>query len=349
MNKKIFFIIIVLIGSILTIISFKNSKTEIPNESPRFRNISKINFFLGKFKPSEMVRIQPKTSGIIDEVFVAIGDKVSVNDKIARLRIIPIPEVIESTKSALQIAAVNLEQTEVDHRRNTDLFSKDVIAKIELEKTQLALDVATIAHRNAQNSFNIAKKGFSKNASESPNIIRATINGEVLNVLVKKGENVTERNTFNDGSTVAILVNSASYKFEFEITEIDIACVSKGDVFGIAIKALGNKVVQAKIAELKPLIKSDNSFYYLASAVVTDPINNLKPGFTGLAEFVLQKREATLSIKEKNIIYKSRKSYVELIAKDDSISEIEITVGISDGIYTEVLSGIKKSDRIKIQ
>ena len=56
-----------------------------------------------------------------------------------------------------------------------------------------------------------------------------------------------------------------------------------------------------------------------------------------------------VSIKEKNILYKNGKSYVELIVNNDSISEIEIQTGISDGIYTEVISDLDKLDRVKIQ
>jgi HlyD family secretion protein len=349
MNKKIIFFIVVLIGFIITIISFKNNKKEIPNESPKYRDISNTNFFLGKFKPLEMVEVQPIISGIIDSVYVEIGDRVSINDRIAKLRIIPIPQEIERTKRALQIALADLKQKKIDYNRNKSLFDKGVIAKVELEKIKLELDFAEIEYSNAQNNFNIALTGFSKNANESPNIIRSTINGKVLNVLVKKGQNVTERNTFNNGSTIAVLVNSTSFIYEFEIAEIDIASVSKGDDFSISIKALNNRVVNAKIKELKPLIKKDNNFYYLASAIILDSISELKPGFTGLAEFVLQQKTKILSIKEKNIIYKNRKSYIEIIKDDETINEIEIKVGISDGIYTEIISGITKKDKIKIQ
>ncbi len=349
MNKKIFFFILVLFGTIIITILLNNNKKEIPNEHPKYRSISKTNYFLGRFKPIEMVTIQPKISGIIDTVYVKIGDMVSTNDKIAKLRIIPIPEEIERTKKALNLATISLKQKRTDYARNSTLYNKGVISKSDFEKTELELNFAKIEYSNAQNNFNIAQKGFSKDANESPNIVRSTINGEILNVLVKKGENVTERNTFNDGSTIAIIVNTNSYIFEFEIAEIDIVSVSKGDVFSISIKALENKEVNAKIKELKPIFKNDGSFHYLANAIISDTIPELKPGFTGLAEFILQKREKVLSIKEKNIIYKNRKSYVEIITDDNSIQEIEIKIGISDGIFTEITSGIVKSNRIKIQ
>ncbi len=168
-------------------------------------------------------------------------------------------------------------------------------------------------------------------------------------MLVKKGVNVTERNTFNDGNTIATIVSTNSFIYEFEVTETDISNVKVGDTFEIAIKALNNKVVKAKIKELKPLIKEDGSFYYLANADVLSTLHGLKPGFTGLAEFTLLSKEHALTIKEKNIIYKNRKSYVELVDIEDNVTEVKIEIGISDGIYTEVLSNLKKSDRVKVQ
>ncbi len=349
MNKRIFIFIILLIIAVVSVISLRNTDKTIPSESPKYRNINKTNFFLGKFKPFEMVEVQPEISGIIDSIYVKAGDTVSVGDNIAKLRIVPIPEDLERTKRALRIASTDLKQKQINHDRNTKLFDKGVIARTEFETTELALNFAKIEYINAQNNYNIAKSGFSKNVNESPNIIKATINGEILNMLVKKGVNVTERNTFNDGNTIATIVSTNSFIYEFEVMETDILNVKIGDSFDIAIKALNNKVVKAKIKELKPLIKEDGSFYYLANANVLNTLHDLKPGFTGLAEFTLQSKEHALTIKEKNIIYKNRKSYVELVDIEDNVTEVKIDIGISDGIYTEVLSNLKKSDRVKIQ
>lgn len=349
MNKGISIFILLLIIAVVSVISLKNTEITIPSESPKYRDINKTNFFLGKFKPFEMVEVQPEISGIIDSIYVMPGDIVSVGDNIAKLRIVPIPEDLERTKRALQIASTDLKQKQINHDRNTKLFQKGVIAKTEFENTQLALSFAKIEFENAQNNYRIAKSGFSRNVNDSPNIVKATINGEILNVLVKKGVNVTERNTFNDGNTIATIVNTSSFIYEFEVTESDISHVKVDDTFDIAVKALNNEVVKAKIQELTPLLKEDGSFYYLANANVSNTLHGLKPGFTGLAEFALQSREHVLSIKEKNIIYRNRKSFIELIDLDGSVTEIEIKVGVSDGIYTEILSNLKKSDRVKIQ
>ncbi|MFV0540414.1 MAG: efflux RND transporter periplasmic adaptor subunit [Aestuariibaculum sp.] len=348
MNKKIFLLIFALCIAAFSIIFLKNEKKTIPSETPKLRNISKINYFLGKFRPVEMVMVQPEISGVIDTIYVTTGDKIAVNDKIAKINIIPLPIEIERTKKALQLALADLKQKETNHNRNISLYNKDVIAKSELEKTEIDLKFAKIEHNNAINNYNIAKTGFSISANESPNIVKSTINGEVLNVLTKKGVNVTERNTFNDGSTIAILVNTSSYIFEFEIQENDILNISKNDSLSITIKALNNKTIQAKITELSPIIKEDK-FHYLASASLLDSITHLKPGFSGLAEIKQHEKKGALSIKEKNILYKNKKAYIEIIDEDETITEIEIETGISDGVYTEILSKIDKNSLIKIQ
>ena len=349
MNKGILFFILLLVAATIAIISLKNNGKTIPSESPKYRDISNTNFFLGKFKPFEMIKVQPEISGIVDSVYVKAGDTVSVGDNIAKLRIVPVPEDIERTKRALGIATVDLEQKKVNHNRTITLFSKGVIAQNEFEATKLALDLAKIEYVNAQNSYNIAKSGFSNNVNESRNIVKATINGQVLNVLVKKGMNVTERNTFNDGNTIATIVNTSSFVYEFEVGETDISNVKIGDTFHIVVKALSNKMVKAKVNELKPLVKDNGSFYYLVNAKVLDNFKRIKPGYTGLAEFTLQDRQHVLSIKEKNIIYRNRKSYVELVDVENNINEVEIKIGISDGIYTEILSHLDENDRVKVQ
>ncbi|MCV6628670.1 MAG: efflux RND transporter periplasmic adaptor subunit [Flavobacteriaceae bacterium] len=349
MNKGITIFILLLLIVTVSIISFKNSESTIPSEFPKRRNISKTNFFIGKFKPNEMVKVKSEISGIIDTLYVKTGDTVSIGDKIAKLKIVPRAENLERARYTLKIAATNLKQKQSNYERNNILYKKGVIAKADLETIKLALDLAKIEFKNTQNNFNIAKYGYTNHINESPNIIKATINGEILNILVKKGMNVTEHNTFNDGSTIATIVNTSNFIFEFEVTETEFPNIKIHDTFEVSVKAINNKIIKARIKELKPLIKDDERFYYLIIAEVLNPTKQLKPGFSGLAEFILQEKNNVLSIKEKDIIYKNRKTFVETIENENKIKEIEIKVGLSDGIYTEVLSNLNITDRIKSQ
>jgi len=349
MNKKIITTIILLLVSIFFIIKFVNNKKQIPSEYPKYRTITKKSYMLGKFWPIDEVKIKSEISGIIEDIFIKIGDNISVGQKIAKIRIIPNPENIESAKRIMQISKVDVKQKQINYNRNRKLFDDGVIAKVKLERFIQKLKNAEIEYVFAKKNYNIALRGFSAK-NESRNIIKSTIKGTVIDIPVKVGMNITQRNNFNEGNTIAVVANMNSFVFEFNVGETELNHIHINDEFEIVVKAFNNKSIKARVIELKP--SSTNRKEKFSYKVKAELLNNklaIKPGFTGLAEFLLENKKHTLSIKEKNIIYKGNRSFVEIVKNKDIITKVEIIRGISDGIYTEIKKGIKKGDRIVSQ
>lgn len=349
MNKKIIIIILLLLVSIFFVINNVNNQKKIPSEQPKYRTIEKKEFILGKFWPIEEVKIKSEISGIIENIYIKIGDSVKIGSQIAKLRIIPNPENLEITKKSMTIAKVNLKQNQVNYERNKKLFDKGVIAKIEYEKVTQDLKNAKIEYEFSKKNYNIALKGFSTK-KESRNVIKSTIEGRILDIPIKKGMNITERNNFNEGNTIAVIANTSKFVFEFDIGETIINSIKVNDEFNISIKALKGENVRAKIIELRPASQEKNvAFSYKVKAELKENKLSILSGFSGLAEFILFSKDSALTIKEKNIIYKGRKSFVEIIDNSEQIKEVEIKRGLSNGVFTEILSGIEKNSRIKIQ
>ncbi|WP_298951970.1 efflux RND transporter periplasmic adaptor subunit [uncultured Nonlabens sp.] len=349
MNKTLGFIIVLLILAGAAFIITNDNGKNIPTEKPKLRNISKTDFYIGNFKPSEIVKIASEIPGVVDTIYVKNNQKVEIGSPIAKVKIIQNPNIIQDAKRSVQITRADLNQKKIDHGRNEQLFSKGVIARQAFEITQLALDMSRIEYQTAINNLEIARNGYVKKSKNAPNFIISKTQGRVLQVLVKNGKQVTERNTFNDGTTIAIIIDDSSYYFYFTVSELDINKLEVGSDFKIVIKALDNSVIKAQIEEIIPVIKPDELVDYNVKAIVLDSISGIRPGFTGLAEFETASVKKSLSIKEKNIIYRRRKSYVELVDKQQSIKEIEIETGMSDGIFTEIKTGLKLTDKIKIQ
>ena len=127
MNKRIIILILILSVSIVFIIKSVNNKKTIPTEYPKSRTLEKKSYLLGKFWPIEEIKIKSEVSGIVDEIFVKIGDSVFIGKELVKLRIIPNPERLESTKKTLRISKVDLEQKKIDYNRNKILFDKGII------------------------------------------------------------------------------------------------------------------------------------------------------------------------------------------------------------------------------
>ncbi|HIP33215.1 MAG TPA: efflux RND transporter periplasmic adaptor subunit [Bacteroidia bacterium] len=349
MNKRITIVILVLCIGIIFIIKSVNNKKTTPTEYPKNRTLEKKSYILGKFWPVEEIKIKSEVSGIVDQIFVKIGDSVFIGTDLAKLRIIPNPERLEFTKKTMQLSKVDLEQKRTDFKRNESLFNKGIISKLEFERFTQNYNNAKIEFNYAKKNYNIALKGFSTK-KESRNIIKSTINGTVIDIPIKKGMNITERNNFNDGNTIAVIANISNFNFEFNIGENEINKIKINDEFEVTIKALDEININAKIIELKPASENKKEkFSYLVKAELLTANLPIKSGFTGLAEFLLESKKDVISIKEKNIIYKGRKAFVEVVNVAEKINKIEITRGISDGIYTEIKKGVSKKDRIKIQ
>jgi len=79
-------------------------------------------------------------------------------------------------------------------------------------------------------------------------------------------------------------------------------------------------------------------------ATVGDQENKLRVGMSADAELILEEHENVLIIPEGAIIYEDGKTFVNI--QDDSVEEgmrkVEIAKGISDGLRTEVLSGLEE-------
>ncbi len=350
MNKTIWIIFIGLLGAIFFIVISVNKNKQVPYEKPKYRNIERKEYILGRFFPLEEIKIKSEIAGIIEDIYVKIGDNIKEGTPIAKLRIIPNPDALENAKKNKELSKVKLTQIEKNYTRNKILFEKGIIAKVEFEKDILALKNAQIEYGYSCKNYNIALRGYSRK-EEARNMIKSTIDGNVIDIPVKKGMNITERNNFNEGNTIAVVADIENFTFEFTIGEMLINKIKISDEFNITIKAI-DRIVRAKVIELKPSFSKDREHkasYLVKSKILINDNLPIKQGFSGLAEFTLETKKNVLTVREKNIIYEGRKTFVEIVQGKNKVSKIEIIRGSSNGIYTEIKKGIGKKDKVKIQ
>ena len=81
-------------------------------------------------------------------------------------------------------------------------------------------------------------------------------------------------------------------------------------------------------------------------AKIKDPDNKLRVGMSADAEIILEEHKDALVFPEGAIHYENQQTFVHV--QDSTLEQgyrkVEISKGISDGIKTEVLSGVKEGD-----
>ncbi|MFA8299199.1 MAG: efflux RND transporter periplasmic adaptor subunit [Hyphomicrobiales bacterium] len=355
--KKIFWtLLIVVVVAVCVFLFFKmTSKKDntqaFKTEKAQYRDISKKTIANGKIIPRREVEIKPQVSGIIDELFVEAGDKVKKGDLIAKIKIIPNMVNLNEASSRVNRASNSFENIKLMYERKKDLHAKGIIPTTDFEEIELQYLNAVEELKSAENNLQLIKEGQVKNSIQPTNtLVRSTIEGMILDVPVEKGKSVIESNTFNDGTTIAFVADMGEMIFEGNIDETDVAKVSLDMPIVLKIGALQGQEFNAILEHVSPkgvVVNGAVQFKIKAAVKLKDNVF-IRSGYSSNAEFVLEKKKHVISVNENLLDFdEDDKPYLSILTKDGKTEKRNIKLGISDGIYTEVMDGIDTSTLIK--
>ncbi len=356
--KKVFKIVmVVLLVAVFGWVVFylvKQSKKDpivYKTESPEIKDIVKKTVATGSVVPRKEIEIKPQESGIIKEIFVEPGDVLKKGDVIAKIQIIPEMVEVNSAESQLNKAKVAFNNAEVEYKRKKELFENGVIAESEFQTEQMNYDNAKIDLQTADNNLQLIKDGVTKHTGAQTNtIIKATIDGMILDVPVEVGNSVIKSNSFNDGTTVAIIADMGQMIFEGMIDETEVGKVKEGMDLVLSIGAIEGETFDAKLEYIAPKGEEENGAiqFEIKADVNLKEGQFIRAGYSANADIVLDKRDSVLSINEKLLQFSNDTTYVEVEVGDQQFEKKAITTGLSNGIQIEVKSGLTKDDKLKV-
>jgi len=344
-------IVIVFVGTIVYLYQKSQKEPDIyETVSPKITNIVKKTVATGSVIPRKEIDIKPQVSGIVEKMYVEAGQFVKKGDLIAKVKIIPNMINLNEAESRLKRANLNFEDIKIIYERQKALFDKKVIAESEFQQNILAFNSAKEEIDAAENNLQLIKEGVRKDAGQATNtLIHSTIEGMVLNVPIKEGNSVIESNTFNDGTTIATVADMGEMIFLGKVDESEVGRVKKGMDLVLSIGAIENVTFKAKLEYISPKGIDENGaikFEIKAAIVLIDSIF-IRSGYSANADIVLSKKDKVLSIQESLIKFEKDSAFVEVQTAPQKFEKRYIKTGLSDGLNIEVLSGLKKTDKVK--
>ncbi len=355
--KKILIFGSIAVALILVLVWFgiKNSKSPIQyeTEKPFKTNIVRKTVATGKVVPLEEAEIKPKVSGIIEKIYVEEGAKVKVGDLIATIRVVPNVQALNSAQGNVKNAQLRYNNTKILYDRSKKLFEKGVISRQEFETTELNFNSAKQDLNNAKNNLQIIRKGSAAGMGRTANTyVEAEISGTILEIPVRKGNQVIESNTFNAGTTIATIADMTKMIFEGKVDEAEVGKIKKGTVLEVSLGAIEKKKYKAKLNFIAPKGTEENGAvqFKIKGDLTLDDEFFVRAGYSANADIVLERKDSVLSIKEALLQFdkKTEKPFVEVKIGDQEFEKRDVELGISDGINVEIISGITLDDEIKI-
>lgn len=353
--KKIIIFSIVGLAFIAVLVWFgkMNSKSPIQfeTETPFKTDIVRKTVATGKVTPLEEIEIKPQVSGIIDKIYLEEGVEVKKGDLIAQIRVVPNEQALASARGRVNKMKLEMDNAQVVYNRNKKLYDNGVISKGDFEVLELNYNQAKQDLINAQNDYKIIKEG-STGTGMANTIIRAEVDGTLLEVPVKVGYQVIQSNNFNAGTTIASIADMTKMIFEGKVDEAEVGKIKNNTDLEISLGAIPDKKFPATLNFIAPKGTEENGAvqFTIKADVKLDKDYYLRAGYSANAEIILESKDSVLSIREALLKFdkETEKPYVEVLTGEDNYERRDLELGISDGINVEILSGVTEEDKIKI-
>lgn len=333
----------------------KNNQPPVKYETEQaeIRSISKSTVATGNINPKEEIFIKPNMSGIIDEVYVEAGDYIEAGALIAKIRVVPNVSSLNSANNQIQSSKIDLENQQKVYERQKSLFEKGVISANDFDAAERAYKQAKQSYNATVQSAEIIRTGTTSGMSNiAQTLIRSTVSGMVLDVPVKKGNQVIEANNFNEGTTIASLADVSNMIFEGKLDESEVGKVKLELPLEITIGAIENKKFDAVLDYIAAKGVNENGAmqFPIKGTLMNRDSTFIRSGLSANASIILAKADSVLAVKEGLVQYdeKTKKSFVEVMVGEQKFERKDVELGVSDGIYVEIKSGITKDDKIKV-
>jgi HlyD family secretion protein len=358
--KKIFYIILgVLIAAVfvggMSYMYNKSKKKEVIYETKTavISNIHKKTLATGKVVPRKEIEIKPRVSGIVEEIYIEAGDYVKNGDLIAKVKIIPDMERLNTAESRFNRAKISYDEAKIEFDRQKKVFEQGVIPEADFQKYRLDYRNAQEELEAAESNLQLIKEGVTRRTGQATNtLIRSTISGMVLDVPIEVGNSVIEANTFNAGTTIASVADMGEMIFKGKVDETEVGKIKTGMNLLLSVGAIENEQFDANLEYIAPKGVEENGAiqFEIKADVKLKKDRFIRAGYSANADIILDQRDSVIVIQESLLKFEkdnADSAYVEVETEPQVFEKRFVKTGLSDGINIEVISGLSLEDKIK--
>lgn len=356
-NKKLYIVaavaVIVAVMAYLLVGGKKKSEVSYVTAEAKVSNISTSVTATGTIEPVTSVTVGTQVSGIVAHLYVDYNSVVKKGQVIAELDKTNLMSELASTRANLSSAKSNLAYQQANYNRHKTLFDKGLISANEYEQSRLSYEQAQQQVRTATESVKKAETNLGYATITSP------IDGVVLSKSVEEGQTVAA--SFNTPELFTIAQDLTNMRVIADIDEADIGDVKVGQRVSFTVDAYPDDTFTGAVTQVRQEATTESNvvtYQVVISAPNADL--KLKPGLTANVTIYTQEAKNVLAVPAKALKFTPNE---KMLTKDQKIEDCKaqqkvwtlegdvfkafaVTTGLSDGITTEVKSGLKQGTKV---
>jgi cobalt-zinc-cadmium efflux system membrane fusion protein len=325
------------------------------------RSVIEVLQVTGSVGPNEtrMAHIRPLTQGRILEVSVTLGDKVRAGQTLAIYDNIELGELLGQYsvgQAALAKAAADAEAAQKSLERARNLVAMGAVAQAEVERRAAEFAGATAAintqraelarveekmHRYGLTDEDIreAMQTGREHREVSRTAVRAPLGGVITKYDLAQGEVVgTDRELFtiSDLSTVWV---------QADVYEKDIAAVRKNLTVKVTVDAYPGEVFEGRVTYISDLLDPKTRTAKVRCEVA-NPSGRLKVDMFATISIPTPRGRTATMVPSAAVQQIDDQAVVFIVRSDKEFERRNVTVGVRDGEWVEIVTGLKPKETV---
>jgi HlyD family secretion protein len=313
----------------------------------------------GKVNAVVTVQVGSQVSGTIQKLFADFNSQVKKGQIVAQIDPALFEAQVEQARAKLMNDEANVEKAKValvDAKRNLgrmeELLAKNLIAQSEKDTAQTANDSSAAALKAAQ--AQVVQDRAALQLAETNlryTTIRSPVDGIVISRNVDVGQTVAA--SLQAPVLFTIAQDLTEMQVDSSVDEADIGKVKVGEEAEFTVDAYPDSPFRGTVHDIynEPIIVQ-NVVTYDAIIRVRNPDLTLKPGMTANVTIRVGHREGVVKLPNAALRYRPSKARSSSSAsskpanagevwvlKQGKAVPVQVTLGLSDGNFTEVAAG----------
>ena len=320
----------------------------------------------GTLNPVVNVQVGSQVSGNIAKLFADFNSQVKAGQVVAQIDPALFQATVTQAEGDLASAQAALELAKLNATRTEELFAKKTSSKADLDQAVANLHQAEANVKIKQGALDKAKADLDHCTITSP------IDGVVISRSVDVGQTVAA--SLQAPVIFQIANDLTKMQIDANVAEADVGVLEVGQDVDFTVDAFPMRTFHGKVVQVRNApITVQNVVTYDTVIGVSNPDLKLKPGMTANVSIIVAHKDNVLQIKNAALRYRpaeatpgeirsrspapagtrgstgrerrtsERTVYVLSVGRPQPV---QIKTGISDGVVTEVIEGLKEGDRV---
>lgn len=277
---------------------------------------------VGSVTAVQGVIVSAQLDGNVESIAFTAGTNVSKGDLLIQMD-------ISTERAQLSAAQATEELARLTFERSRELLTNHTVSQAQFD-----LDTAT--YKQAQAQVETIKSTIAKKT------IRAPFSGKLGVRLVNVGQ------TLRAGDPIVSLQALDPIYVDFYLPQQNVSAISNGVTVQITSDAINNETLEGKITAINPDVDSATRNVRV-EATFTNSNEKLRPGMFVDAKVILPTKRTVVFIPTSAVLYAPYGNSVYIVEnkpEGKTVRQQLVRLGVTQGDYVEVVSGVNKGEEV---